>query len=321
MNSFDQQLRALERDRREDPERDDAIAALYERIGRRFHGKTLAQWIEELQKSQEDEPAEEALRQLAAIGPPALRALPALRDAVTRGHQPRLMRPAVAALIAIAGRRIPAIAALLDDPAPRASALAAQALAALPGPEAEAALLAGLTRDNAQEAVAKVLAFRHIPAAIPALDALLQHGNPSLQYWFYRALDAMDHPRALDAIEKCIDHKDPAISARAFARFAKLEDRARASPPLLRALASTDPEMRYLAAEHLAADPRPEAEDPLIKALDDPEPHVRRYAARALGQLASPAARDALRRANDNEPFVRRAIIEARQESEMRGPP
>lgn len=82
---------------------------------------------------------------------------------------------------------------------------------------------------------------------------------------------------------------------------------------LIRALADTDPWVRYLAADALASMGATHAVDPLINLVrDDPEQDVRFAAAAALGELGDPVAignlQDVLRRDNG---YVRIAAQEA----------
>src|SRR4051794_38112153 len=63
---------------------------------------------------------------------------------------------------------------------------------------------------------------------------------------------------------------------------------------LLRALASTQPDAREMAAEGLAEIADPSAAEALASTLDDAEPRVRARAAQALASIGDPRALDAL---------------------------
>jgi len=71
---------------------------------------------------------------------------------------------------------------------------------------------------------------------------------------------------------------------------------------LLRALASTQPDAREMAAEGLAEIADPSAAEALASTLDDAEPRVRARAAQALASIGDPRALDALVRTIDDYP-------------------
>lgn len=97
-----------------------------------------------------------------------------------------------------------------------------------------------------------------------------------------------------------LDAADPLDRASALAALV-VAGRA-STATLLRALSSTQPEAREMAAEGLAEVADPSAAEALASTLDDAEPRVRARAAQALASIGDPRALDALVRTIDDYP-------------------
>jgi HEAT repeat protein len=97
-----------------------------------------------------------------------------------------------------------------------------------------------------------------------------------------------------------LDAADPVDRASALAALVAAGRASTAT--LLRALASTRPDTREMAAEGLAEIADPSAAEALASTLEDPEPRVRARAAQALASIGDPRALDALVRTVDDYP-------------------
>ena len=170
------------------------------------------------------------------------------------------------------------------------------------------ALLASLAGDRpgARWLAAEALAADPGPAGVQALAAALSDPDPILRWEAAAALARSGSPAARSALLAAVAAAHPVAQAAAADTLGLMPAEPETLAALAVALASRHAQVRQSAAEalaRLAARPAPkgapapgaESVPALLELLQaDPAPMVRRAAALALGRIGDPAARDAL---------------------------
>ncbi|PKK91536.1 MAG: hypothetical protein CVV64_07215 [Candidatus Wallbacteria bacterium HGW-Wallbacteria-1] len=162
-------------------------------------------------------------------------------------------------------------------------------------------------RKSASEALGKIG-----EQAVDSLLNAMDDNNPDLYYWAVKALGEIRSPRTISALTRAFETmKYPALSrlgAEALGRIGTPE----ATEPLLKALQSSDPELRFSAAKALRETNDVRAMDSLLRILDQDEGDIRFWAAKALGSIGDRRALEALRRAvEDESQWLRKYAAEA----------
>ncbi len=215
---------------------------------------------------------------------------------------------------------------------------AIEALGAIGGRDAEAALASMLAddRSSVRQAAAAALARAAGPAAVPALRTALGHKDPATRRCAADALATVRHATAVDAVRTALGDRDRQVRDAAVGALAAIgtpdavsaliasflaADR-ELQPALSAALKSfewvpTDVSQRAVhAALHgrfdEAAAEGAAAVDPLIAALADRDPSARLGAVTSLGRLGDPrASADIAALFKDSEASVREAAADA----------
>ena len=262
-----------------------------------------------------------AARTLAAIGPDAKSAVPALTQALHSGDA-NLRWEAAGALSRIGGPGLPHLASALADKDPAVRRAAASVLGDL-GPDATMAAPALLKALGDQYDYVRVAAATSLSKlGTNALPFLMQEMRSSDALSRKRAaigLGILHGPRAMvtpPLLELVEDH-DPGCRAQAIQSLATFNF---PNPAIVAAFiaALKDPvmEVRLAAVQALAQARRQAAPavSGLNACLDDPSSPIRESAARALGAIgkpAKPALPELARLADDKEERVRAAAKEA----------
>jgi len=234
-----------------------------------------------------------ALESLAALGPAAAPAIPALGEAIVR-EPPRLRRAAALALSKIGEPAAPFLAEMLGDNRPAVREAAASALGLMGGAARSAvdALARALSDDSPRVREAAGLALAGLgpqaAQALPALTAALKDPEQGVRAAAIKALAAIG-PAAKEAagalldLMACGSALERESAAEALGRIGTS-----AAPLLIPAVSSADERMKdhlVMALSRMGAPVAPF----LIEALKGPEKKVRAVAVEALAGLGPEA--------------------------------
>jgi HEAT repeat protein len=126
------------------------------------------------------------------------------------------------------------------------------------------------------------------------------------------ALGEISSASSLTPLGNALEDADIEVRRAAASALGDLDESHTAPPGLVRALLSTDPELRHLAAEALCSIADPSTTSALLGLLSNPDADLRKNAIEALGNIGSPSAISGLTKAlTDKDPQVRRAAAEA----------
>ncbi len=212
---------------------------------------------------------------------------------------------------------------LLGDEA-AVAAMAAWALGEIELRESVPALRRVLTHESARVRAAGAWALGQIedPAAAEDLERLLaRDGDRTVRLAAVRALGDIEAPRSAPAIERLLDGGDVGLAIAAAEALQQLDlDEASAPAGLLRAVESTNAELRYAALNALFEFEDDSALVPVfLRFIRDADKDVRMRSIECLGSMGAVAAIPAITRAlDDPDPEVRRAAVEALAEIEDR---
>ena len=249
-----------------------------------------------LVNDQPDEIKKLAVKALGAIGAPE--AADTLIDLLQSGND--ALRPTVAYAIgsiaahpeagAAAQRAVRALVEALADPAQRAAAREALAVAGKAAVPALVAHLGGKLAGDPVIAVA-LLEDKQDPRATEALIAELERGRVPVAD-VLAALGATGDPRALVPVLGTLSAKEPAVRLAAMEALRPLVGHdQRAADVLIERLADDDLEVRVLAVEYLGLIRARAAVDKLTAMIQPGSPpRLRRAAIDALGEIGDPRA-------------------------------
>lgn len=225
----------------------------------------------------------DAARALAALGVPAI---PEILKALEQAR-PASRDRMVESLVSVGAPSIPLLLALILRAGPGLQASIARAIAKAENSMTEA-LLPALHHDQPAIRRATVIALQGMGRkAIPPLTKALHDGNPSVRREAANVLASMkwSPENVQEKVHFYCLRED-------WKELAKLQGAA--VPALLKALASTDPQMRSESARTLGKIRDPRAVPQLIKAVKDPRPDVRIRAVEALGEIGDDRAKPPL---------------------------
>lgn len=166
---------------------------------------------------------------------------------------------------------------------------------------------------NVRAMSAEVLGkFKNQETLVPLERALSSDTDPRVRVAAASALGEISAATSLRALGGALDDADITVRRAAASALGELDDSHIAPPNLVKALSSTDPELRHLAAASLCSIADPTTTPALIGLLADPDAELRKNAIEALGNIGSPSAISGLTKAlGDKDPHVRRAAAEA----------
>jgi HEAT repeat protein len=249
---------------------------------------------------------------------------PTLRSRVER--ELRSDDPAVVAMAAWALGELedrqsldPLVDALRHDDT-RVRMTAAWALGMIEDPKAVPALLRALDDREVMVRWAVVDAFGDIESreAADALERVVRsEDDRRVRLAAIEALGNIEDPGSVDALAEVLDGNDIELSVAAAEAIGNLDNLHRAPAALMRAVTSSEQELRraaVFALEHLED---PASASAMLAVIADPDPEIRRAAIGMLGEVGAMDAKAAIARAlEDHDPEVRMAAIEALAELE-----
>ncbi|MDN5338915.1 MAG: hypothetical protein PWQ30_24 [Euryarchaeota archaeon] len=225
----------------------------------------------------------DAARALAALGVPAI---PEILKALEQAR-PASRDRMVESLVSVGAPSIPLLLALILRAGPGLQASISRTIAEAENSMAEM-LMPALHHDQPAIRRATVIALQGMGRkAIPPLTKALHDGNPSVRREAANVLASMkwSPENVQEKVHFYCLRED-------WKELAKLQGAA--VPALLKALASTDPQMRSESARTLGKIRDPRAVPQLIKAVKDPRPDVRIRAVEALGEIGDDRAKPPL---------------------------
>jgi len=181
---------------------------------------------------------------------------------------------------------LPALLEALDGDDRRLRGAAAQALAAVPGPEATKAVAARARKAEPalKATLLDVLAARGDPAGLGVALSAAGHAESAVRLAAIRAAGAMRSPAAAPRLIELVRYTAGAERAAAESALRRIPGK-QVTLAIVEALAASEPDARRVLVRVLGARGDPDCLTPLRDAASDPDPAVRAEARRALSQL------------------------------------